>query len=172
MMISIRQCVKDDVPVLVALGIQTFKETFEEVNTSENMNLYLSGSFTHDRVSEELEETGAVFFIAEAESEPVGYAKVRTSRRPDELNNTRAIEIERLYVKKSSIGKGIGKMLMENCLTHARQDGYEVVWLGVWEHNVRAIRFYTHWGFKKFGQHVFMLGNDVQTDYLFSKELN
>jgi ribosomal protein S18 acetylase RimI-like enzyme len=45
------------------------------------------------------------------------------------------------------------------------------IWLGVWEHNHQAIKFYTTWGFEKFGDHLFLLGDDPQTDWLMKKEL-
>jgi ribosomal protein S18 acetylase RimI-like enzyme len=63
-------------------------------------------------------------------------------------------------------------MLMNTCLHFAKDHGYNAVWLGVWENNARAISFYTKWGFEKFGQHTFMLGNDAQTDLLFKKKIN
>jgi ribosomal protein S18 acetylase RimI-like enzyme len=44
-----------------------------------------------------------------------------------------------------------------------------LVWLGVWEFNPRAIKFYTRYGFKKVGVHPFVLGNDVQNDWLMAK---
>ena len=36
-----------------------------------------------------------------------------------------------------------------------KEMGYKKVWLGVWENNFKAIRFYKKYGFKKFGQHSF-----------------
>ena len=45
------------------------------------------------------------------------------------------------------------------------------VWLGVWEHNHRALRFYEKNGFTAFGTHIFQLGNDQQTDILMQKSV-
>jgi ribosomal protein S18 acetylase RimI-like enzyme len=39
-------------------------------------------------------------------------------------------------------------------------------WLGVWEDNHRAIRFYEKNGFEKFDSHPFILGESKQTDLL------
>jgi ribosomal protein S18 acetylase RimI-like enzyme len=46
-----------------------------------------------------------------------------------------------------------------------------MIWLGVWEHNEHAISFYKKFGFEQFGDHIFMLGNDAQTDLLLKKNL-
>lgn len=62
-------------------------------------------------------------------------------------------------------------MLMQTCLAYARKKDVETVWLGVWEHNTRAIAFYEKNGFKKIGEHTFMLGEDAQTDWLMKKDL-
>jgi ribosomal protein S18 acetylase RimI-like enzyme len=74
-------------------------------------------------------------------------------------------------VVTNSIGKGIGKALMLKCIEIAREKKSDVLWLGVWENNQRAIDFYTKWGFEKFSTHIFMLGDDPQTDWLMKKEL-
>ena len=60
---------------------------------------------------------------------------------------------------------------MKKCLDLASDLKKEVVWLGVWEHNQRAIEFYKKWGFEKFGTHIFQLGDDPQKDWLMLKKL-
>lgn len=44
--------------------------------------------------------------------------------------------------------------------------GARSLWLGVWEHNPRAVAFYGKYGFRRVGQHTFVLGGDAQTDWL------
>jgi ribosomal protein S18 acetylase RimI-like enzyme len=94
----------------------------------------------------------------------VGYTKIKNGQTPKELKSARAIEIHRIYVLQEMIGQGIGKALMEKCLQIAQHQNYEVIWLGVWEKNTRAIEFYKKWGFKKFSSHIFRLGTEDQTD--------
>ena len=45
------------------------------------------------------------------------------------------------------------------------------IWLGVWEENPRATRFYQKNGFVAFGKHIFKLGDDEQTDILMKRPL-
>jgi ribosomal protein S18 acetylase RimI-like enzyme len=169
--LTIRYATPADASLLVSLGIQTFRETFEEVNTAEDMSLYLNQAFALEQVQQELNENGSAFFIAVESNEPIGYARVRTSKKPDPLSSANPLEIERLYVIRKQLGKQAGKMLMQCCLDYAITRKFDTVWLGVWEHNQRAIRFYEKWGFTKFGSHVFMLGTDRQTDHLMSKRI-
>jgi len=169
--ISIRTASPSDGPMLTELGSRTFYETFMPFNSKSDMQLYLEKNFTEAVVANEFREPGTTFLVAEAGETIVGYAKIRTLVRPDELDATHPIEIERIYSIKEYLGKGVGKQLMEACLNLAKQNSHDVVWLGVWENNPRAISFYQKYGFRKFATHPFMLGNDLQTDWLMKKPI-
>lgn len=170
--ISVRTCTLKDIDVLVALSIKTFRDTFDEFNSPENMIRYINTTFTKKIIDHEMKEPGTVFFLAVDDHRAAGYAKVRTSHPPEGVGSVSTLEIERLYVHREYVGKRVGHLLMQTCLTYARKREVDSVWLGVWEHNERAIAFYQKNGFEKFGQHTFMLGEDAQTDWLMKKDLN
>ena len=46
------------------------------------------------------------------------------------------------------------------------------LWLGVWEDNARAIRFYEKMGFKAVGEHKFMVGKNVRRDLVMEKSVD
>ena len=173
--VKIRECAVNDIPMLVALGERTFRETFDEVNTKENMQHYVSATFNHQAFEKDFQGK-AKFFVAEVDGEVAGFCKLNPGNfwedvPRDHIEKLKPLEIERIYALKKMIGKGVGKALMEHCLTHATRNGYNIIWLGVWEHNHAAIAFYKKWGFEFFGQHVFRLGDDAQTDLLMKKSL-
>lgn len=168
--ISVRTCNPKDIDTLVSLGIKTFRDTFDEFNSPENMLLYINKNFTRKKIEEDMKEPGIVFFLAFDGRNPAGYAKIRASERPVGLNSA-ALEIEKLYAHRKYHGKRVGHMLMQTCLAFAKKKGYQTLWLGVWEHNPRAISFYEKNGFQKFGQHTFILGKEEQTDWLMKKDL-
>lgn len=170
--ISIRHATVDDLQLLIALGRKTFYDTFAEANTKADMDLYLEKNFNADQVRSEMDDAGNIFLIAESGNIPAGYAKLRKGPVPSELNGQNAIELARLYVTKELIGKSAGRQLMDKCIATARDLGFATVWLGVWEHNPRAIAFYSKSGFEKFGAHPFMLGTDLQTDHLMKKDIS
>jgi len=110
--------------------------------------------------------------VGYAHPQPVGYARLYESGDlPRELSGSPAIEISRFYSEKHTIGKGVGKALMESCLQLAREKGMEWIWLCVWEQNLRAIRFYEKMGFEKFDEHIFILGQDLQHDWKMKRRL-
>ena len=169
--IEIRQATLADAELLLDVSAHTFYQAFGPQNTSANMAAYMTSAFTKEQIVEELKDTNSVFFLAFAEGEIAGYSKLRKNVSHPALRQSKAVELHRLYVLKSMIGKKIGKALMETNLQKVRSEGYEVIWLGVWEHNTHAIEFYRKWGFEKFSSHVFKLGDEEQTDYLMKKPL-
>jgi diamine N-acetyltransferase len=101
----------------------------------------------------------------------IGYLKVNSADAQTELKNLQALEIERIYVKKEFQGKKAGQFMYEKALELANQQKAPYLWLGVWERNAKAIRFYKKNGFVEFDKHRFMLGSDEQTDLLMKVDL-
>lgn len=159
---------------LAALGERTFRETFAATNTATDMEAYAQQAFSLERVRSELADPDSAFFLAFAEGAhaPGGYAKLRTGEPDASVTGPEPIEIERIYVERSAIGRGLGAALMRRCLVEATARGRKTVWLGVWEHNDRAIAFYERWGFEIVGSHVFQLGSDAQNDLIMVKTLD
>ena len=170
-MLTIRYAVPADAALIADLSRQTFYETFASFNSKENMDMFMNEQFAREILMKEVAAPGNIFFLAMEGEEPLGYVRLRENNNPPELNGINAIEIARIYAVTAAIGKGIGKTLMQECIRVALERKKELVWLGVWENNQRAIDFYTRWGFEKFATHVFMLGNDAQTDWLMKKTL-
>jgi diamine N-acetyltransferase len=158
--------------LIADLSRQTFFDTFAPSNTKEDMDLFMEVQFTKKALIEEVGADGNIFLLAFREGEPVGYVRMRESASPEQLGSLPAIEIARIYTVQKTIGKGVGSALMEKCLEIANAKHKQLIWLGVWENNTRAIDFYTRWGFTKFGEHPFILGTDMQTDWMMVKHLN
>lgn len=169
--ISIREATTEDAALVADLSRQTFYDTFAAANTAENMDKFMNESFSREKLMGEVGAAGNIFLLALDANEPQGYARLRETDSPLLMENGAALEIARIYAVQKSIGKGVGRALMQYCIEIARQKSARVIWLGVWEKNEKAIAFYTKWGFEKFGEHVFMLGDDPQTDWLMKKVL-
>ena len=169
--IEIRPAQKTDAALIADLSRQAFYDSFADSNTEEDMRKFMNEQFKRDDLIKEVQMGNGIFFLAYNENEPSGYVRMHDGERYDAFGNKSSIEIVRIYAVKSSIGKGIGSALMTSCIETASRLNRQVIWLGVWEHNKRAIDFYIKWGFTKFGQHNFTLGNDVQTDWLMMKEI-
>ena len=161
----------DDLQVLKHLSRKTFHATFGNLNTPENMQRYDDLHFGDEQLRLELLNPDSKFFFARLEDEVLGYLKINQADAQTILPNEAGMEIERIYVDQQIKGRGIGKMLIEKTVMLAREAGVKYIWLGVWEHNTQAIGFYERNGFHIYGQHLFLLGDDEQTDLLMKRML-
>lgn len=166
MNLSVRKATSKDAILIADISRQSFYDTFAADNTEEDMELFLSEQFSRRMLMMEVGQPQHIFLLAYADKEVAGYVKLKQSARPAALPAASGLEIARLYSLKAFIGKGVGKLLMEASIAHAKELGKEAVWLCVWEKNQRAIDFYTAFGFQKFGDIAFQLGNDVQNDWM------
>ena len=164
--IEITRVTPADIDRLQAISRQTFSETFSAVNSAENMQKYLAEAFSIEKLTTELNDKNTAFYFAMLHGQVIGYLKINTGASQTELHNENALEIERIYVLQQFHGKAVGQQLYEKAIQLARQIKARYVWLGVWEENPRAIHFYRKNGFVEFDKHIFMLGNDAQTDIM------
>lgn len=164
--IVIRRLMLDDLEKLQEISRQTFWETFSESNTEENMTRYLVERFSKEKLAAELRDKNSEFYFAALQNEVIGYLKINFGEAQTDLKDSKALEIERIYVRKEYHGKNVGQLLYEKAIQIAKEKDAEYVWLGVWEENPRAINFYKKNDFEAFGKHIFKLGNDEQTDVM------
>lgn len=171
--IAIRSGTVDDVGSLTDLAYTTFWDAFaaHPKNAPDDLADYMSKAFNVEQFARELADEKSIFLIAEIDKAMAGYAKLVVDHIEPGVTASRPIELNRLYSRKEYFGKGVGQTLMDACFERARELTRDVMWLGVWEYNPRAQRFYEKNGFRVVGKHVFQLGSDAQTDLLMQREL-
>lgn len=169
---KIRKVIIQDIENLKEIGKLTFAETFSSDNSEEDMLKYLEKGFSTEKLKKELKDENSEFYFAELDENVIGYLKVNFGQSQTEIKDKNSLEIERIYVLKEFHGKKVGQILYEKAIELAREKNVEYVWLGVWEQNPRAIRFYEKNGFVAFDKHIFKLGNDEQTDIMMKLKLN
>ena len=170
-LISITRAAANDAEALTALSVTTFIDAFAADNRKEDMDKYIAEELNIAKISAELSDEENKFFLLHYDRTLVAYAKMCATKIPEKLRGRRAVELERIYVLQDYQAKKIGAALMDYCLEYAVANGYDVLWLGVWRDNHKAINFYKRYGFEFFGSHTFRLGDDLQTDELMMKEL-
>lgn len=170
--IEIRKVTLKDIDQLQRIGRLTFQETFSASNSEENMKNYLEEGFSEEKLTAELKDENSEFYFATLDDEVIGYLKLNFGESQTELKDNKALEIERIYVSKEFQGKSVGQLLYDQAIQIAKQKNSDYVWLGVWEENPRAIRFYKKNGFVAFDKHIFKLGDDGQTDIMMKLQFN
>jgi GNAT superfamily N-acetyltransferase len=167
--LSFREAVVSDASLIAHIGAETFKATFGPDNTPEDMEAYLVANFNLEVIKALLDETSSTFLLGYEYEKVIGYAMLMEGVPPDSIVSPNPIELVRFYILPELIGSGYGSELMSACLAKAYDLGHTTVWLGVWEKNLRAIRFYEKWGFRKVGIKQFILGQDVQSDFIMQR---
>lgn len=172
--LTIRIAAPEDAAMLAEIGRKSFYDAFHEhpKNAPEDMEIFMNQVFGEPIQAAELRDPQTVYLVAEFENEIAGYAKLRQDAREEMVTGERCLEIARFYLLQNFIGRGgIAGRLMQAVLDLARENGFDTVWLGVWEHNPRAQAFYKKWGFEHVGEHIFQLGNDPQTDWVWQRKI-
>jgi ribosomal protein S18 acetylase RimI-like enzyme len=169
---NIRQATERDAASLADLAERTFRDTFAHANRAEDLDLHCRTGFGESIQAAEIRAADRVTLVCEDRDRLIAFGQLRWTSAPACVIGTRAAEIQRLYVDAPWHGKGVAHALMDALLGAAVAGGADVAWLGVWEHNPRAIAFYEKSGFSAVGDHVFVVGNDPQRDLVLVKKLS
>jgi len=155
-----------DIDILVSLSRKTFYESFHHLNKPENMDAYMDKAFAFERLLSELRNENSEFYFLQNDKEIAGYLKINMKEAQTEFKGDSSLEIERIYISESYQSNGYGTDLLNKVKEIAATSGVKYIWLGVWEKNPAAIRFYERNGFNVFSEHEFQMGDEVQMDKL------
>ena len=169
--LDIRYGTEKDHVLLADFGRQAFIDAFGAYNTAEDLTAYLAGAFSPEIQAAELSDPDSIFLIAEISGRIAGFARLLNGHAPAFLQAEKPIELVRIYVAKDLTRNGIGSILLQRCLDEAAKHSCDLIWLGVWEHNKKALNFYTKWGFSEAGSQNFLLGSDLQTDLVLGRKV-
>ncbi len=163
---TIRNASLADAKALASLAERTFRATFGAANTTQDIALHCATNFNEAAQTNEIADPKRMTFIAEDAGVLVGFAQLRSGAPPSCVEGEHPMELQRLYVDAPWHGKGIAHEIMKACFDEAAKRNADVLWLGVWEKNPRAVSFYWKLGFVEVGEHIFVLGKDRQRDVI------
>lgn len=167
----VRKAEAADASALAELAERTFRDAFAAQNTPGDMDLHCGRHFGEALQLEEIRDPALVTLLCDEEGQPAGYLQLRWGSASPALAARQPAEIQRLYVDQRWHGRGVAQRLMAEAMRLAALGGADRVWLGVWEHNPRAIAFYAKCGFEEVGEQRFLLGGDPQRDVVMAKKL-
>ena len=164
-------CTVADLDRLRKLSLRVFTDAFAHLNTEKTMRAYLDTAYHPDKLRAELETKGSHFFFIVDDGEVCGYLKLNEPGVQSDTGDPDSLEVERIYVESRCKGRGLGRTMLEAAESFARKSGLKSIWLGVWEKNSSAIAFYEKMGFYRISEHVFVMGEEHQTDHIMRKDL-
>jgi len=163
-MMIVRRAAASDAAALSELAEATFRATFGPHNAAADVEAHCVRAFSEDAQSREIADVDALTLLADVDGAQVGFAQLRWPSAPACVPGKRPGEIHRLYVRADHHGQGVAQDLMNASIREMAARGSDMIWLGVWEENRRAIAFYRKFGFTPVGDHIFMFGSDPQRD--------
>lgn len=169
--IRVEKVTLDKLDVLQKLSIDTFRETFGYDNTEEELQQFFDDNYTLEQLEKDVTDAESDVCFVLVDGREVGFMKVNWGAAQTEHELENAFEIQRIYILSECQSLGLGKKLFELALDMAKKGGFDWAWLGVWEDNVKAQGFYRKYGFEKFSEHSFEVGDKVDTDWLMRKAL-
>jgi ribosomal protein S18 acetylase RimI-like enzyme len=165
---ALRLALPGDAPSLAILAERTFRDAFGARNSPENMDLHCSRNFAPDIQLREIGNRGMVTTLADNAGTLVGFSQLKIPSASPAVAAAKPAELHRIYVVAEWRGRGAGQKLMKRALLDAARAGCDRLWLGVWEHNPKAMAFYRKYGFEVVGTQAFMLGLERQRDLVMS----
>ncbi len=169
--LSVRSATESDAADLAALAERTFRATFADANDAADLDAHCARSYGTALQRDEILDPGMRTLLADTGRAMAGYAQVRLDSPKDCVAARQPAELLRIYVDADWHGRGVAQALMNASLDAAVEAGCDRIWLGVWEHNPRAIAFYRKLGFEAVGEHRFLLGDDPQRDVVMARSL-
>lgn len=168
---TILKCGLEDLEKLREISIETFTDTFAMDNTEKDLATYLERAYNEEQLRSELKNSGSAFYFIYSGDALAGYLKMNTWLAQTEDMGPESLEVERIYVRTAFKRRGLGRQLIDFAIETARELDKQAIWLGVWEHNYKALAFYKSLGFEQTGAHSFFMGDDEQIDFVMTKRL-
>ncbi len=182
--VTLRPATLQDASSIAQIGIHTFTTTFAHSLPASELRAYLDDVYSPEATTKDIVDpnkdmlVATITIVSTAEHPPreqvIGFALLtRGTTDPclSSYNQDTLIELQRIYIHPSHQGHGAGKLLARELESKARSQGYEYIWLGVWEENFKAQKVYAGMGYRRVGEHAFVMGREVQTDWILVKEL-
>ena len=170
--IMIRVAKLEDAALISVLASATFYEAYFEQDESGNLAGYISEAFDVQKITAELRDSNITFLIISRAGKAAGYAKLVRNSTLECIGGKKPVELKRLYILERVYGKGFGARLLEHSLKLAANEGFDRLWLQVWEENPRARRFYAKYDFHVAGKVEMPYGDVIGVNLVLEKSLD
>ncbi|KXJ95024.1 acetyltransferase [Microdochium bolleyi] len=169
---TVRPAKDSDAAAIADLGAHTFTASFAYSVEPGELEAYLESAYTTAAIQKDLGDPDRDVIVAVDEADDsklLGFAYLTrntTATEPSVSHHTSIAELQRIYVHPAAHGRGVGSALKSRIHQMAAAQGFDKLWLGVWEENHKAISAYESWGYRKVGKHDFAIGPVIQTDHI------
>lgn len=166
MAVNIHPWTVNDLAAVQHIAWTTWIATYGSFISEQDIRLFFDAWYTIEKLEELCDSPTARGFIAEIDSQAVGFAK--TSYNPDD----KKFSLHSLYVLPEWQGKGIGTKLLDATEEFALSFDADAIWLGVMTQNLAALNWYRRIGFQFENEEPFTMGNTTVMHLIGFRKIN
>jgi GNAT superfamily N-acetyltransferase len=104
-------------------------------------------AYSADKIKNDLTDAAVEYYTATENDSPLGYMKLALTAGLKGFENFAALEVERIYLFKKAMGRGIGKQFMQLAMQRAIDLRKDIVFLKAMDSSNDAIKFYKSLGY-------------------------
>lgn len=173
MTVAYRPATPADAAALAELGRDSFVAKFGSLYAPEDLAAFLDEVHREAAVAAEIAHPERLYRLAEEDGALIAYCKLGLACGwPEHARGRRAVELKQLYTAPGMTGRGLGAAMMDWALAEARARGADEIQLSVFSENEGAQRFYARYGFEKVADITFLVGKQVDKEFLFARLLH
>ncbi|RNE56634.1 GNAT family N-acetyltransferase [Cryobacterium tepidiphilum] len=176
MSVSVRQAGPADAAALAPVAADTFALACPPGTGPRSIADFIARHLSQERFEGYLADSERDIRLAFDGDEAAGYTMLvfGEPHAPEvaaAITHRPTVELSKVYVLGHHHGAGVAATLMSATLAAARERGATGVWLGVNQHNARALRFYEKSGFAIVGTKTFLVGQELNDDFVMEQAL-
>ncbi len=169
--VETREAGPADAAALHEVAAATFALACPPSTLASDIAEFVHHHLSAERMSQYLADPQRELFLATIGDETVGYTMLiygdpGDDEVADALTARPTVQLSKCYVIPSQHGSGVASALVCATVEAARQRGVAAVWLGVNQQNERGNGFYEKSGFRRVGTRHFLIGDDLQDDFV------
>ncbi|MBZ4035425.1 GNAT family N-acetyltransferase [Flavobacterium sp. 17A] len=130
-MITFKKCEQIDLDLLHKIAIQSYNDTYQYLWKDKGKS-YLERFYKKEIFKEELSAADIFYFLIYNGENAVGFVKLKENTI-ESYAPSKCIELDKLYLLKEAIGKGIGKSTMNFVISFSKEKNYAAISLKVME---------------------------------------
>ncbi len=144
--ITFKKCTESDIENLITASQKIYPEHYSHIWKNNDTSYYINLSFNQTVFETDFKIENILYFLIHYKNQIVGLLKIRKHEKIEEYSIEDALQLEKIYLLKESLGLGIGKKGIEYTKNYARRLGKKVIWLDVMTTSP-ALYFYKKMGF-------------------------
>ena len=172
--ITIRKATLADASDVSKLGASVFTTTFGHSVTADQLKDFLQESYSVGATEADINDPKKDLFLAvtSGDEKILGFALLTRDSVQSALDHVpNKVELQRIYIDPAAQGRGVGKRLEQELVKTGQREGFEHMWLSVWDQHTKGHAVYKRWGYEIAGKKTFDVGGDVQSDFIMLKKL-